>query len=134
MLGGDEFLRRRMPDFLSKKKIGHSQLRRNSPAREDANRFVVATGAPLKRGEKGKARCPVASSQPCAPLKRGKRRKTEVSGSLIQVMCTPEKREKGEGPGCPTAASKQEAPLKSRKRRRTGVPDRRIQAGSTAEK
>lgn len=38
------------------KKIGHSQLRRNSPAREDANRFVVATVAPLKRGEREKKR------------------------------------------------------------------------------
>ena len=117
MLGGDEFLRRRMRDFLSKKetlraenlirfrkekasiavqsgffffltlssnssarsvsfffkKIGHSQLRRNSPAREDANRFVVAT---------------------VAHLKRGKSIKTEVSGRRIASMCTPEKRKK----------------------------------------
>jgi len=56
------------------KKIGHSQLRRNSPAREDANRFVVATVAPLKRGKRGK---------------------TEVSGRPIAAMCTPEKRGKG---------------------------------------
>lgn len=38
------------------KKIGHSQLRRNSPAREDANRFVVATGATTEKRGKGEGK------------------------------------------------------------------------------